>query len=232
MFATLRNVSCSLVLLLGISGAAQANVVLNTVGSLRFTDAKDMQGKHFHVHPIFLEAGRNYSFNMGSAHFDTFMILRNPFGQVVRVNDDGGPGLNSRFVFTPLVSGTFQLHATSFSPSATGAYHLRVDRSGGFLLNRQGDLSFNDPKVAGRHQKFFSVFLQANRQYVIEMNSPHFDTFLKLMKNGVVLRQNDDSGPGRNSRIVFTPSVSGPYTLIATSFLPGATGHFTVTIRD
>jgi hypothetical protein len=231
-----RTLTLAVAAVLATTGAARADVFWTNGGNLNFTDAKDAQGKHFHVHLIHLEAGKHYVFDMTSVNFDTFLRLKNPAGIVVVQNDDGGPGLNSRIAFRPLVSGMYRLIATSYSPGATGYYKVTASRfasPGGFVLNVHGDLNFSDPLQHGKHKKVHRVFLHAGREYVINMSSTNFDTFLKVTNDwGFVILQNDDGGPGRNSRIVFRPMNSRFYNIVATSFAPGATGEYHLTIRD
>ncbi len=236
MFGTIRNLALGIVVAVAVSSTAQASVILNTTGNLRFTDAKDIQGKHFHLHSVMLHAGKKYVIDMNSMHFDTFIRLKSPAGNVVAANDDSGPALNARIMFTAPATGMYRIVATSFSAGATGSYQLRATETvvpgGVVVMNVQGDLRFSDPSVGGKHQKVYNVMLHAGRSYVINMHSPHFDTFLKLKRSGLVLAQNDDGGPGRDSRIVFTPMMTGMFQVVATSYSAGATGHFSVNVRD
>lgn len=248
-----RSLALAVVALFGTAGVSGANVIFSAGGDLRFSDPRDAQNKHFHVHNVFLEAGKNYVLEMNSPHFDTILRLKTAFGIVVAQNDDGGAALNSRILFRPLATGLYRLVATSFSPNATGHYTVRVNREpgmggggmggggmggggmggGGIVLNVNGDLTFMDPMQGGKHKKVHRVFLQAGREYVINMRSPHFDTFLKVTNDfGLVLVQNDDGGAGLNSRVVFRPLASRFYNVVATSFSNGATGDYHLTIRD
>ncbi len=236
MFGTLRKLTLGIVVAVAVSSTAQASVILNTTGNLRFTDAKDVQGKHFHLHSVMLHAGKKYTFDMNSMHFDTFLRLKSPSGIVVAANDDSGPALNAKITFTAPATGMYRIVATSFSPAATGSYQLRVNEfvvpGSVVVMNVQGDLRFSDPSVAGKHQKVYNVMLHAGRSYVIKMHSAHFDTFVKLKRGMIVVAQNDDGGPGRDSRIFFTPMTTGMFQIVATSFSPGATGHFSLSVRD
>lgn len=61
---------------------------------------------------------------MSSSSFDTYLYLRDPAGNVVRSDDDGGGGTNSRISFTLPSSGTYTIEATSYGSYSTGAYSL------------------------------------------------------------------------------------------------------------
>jgi hypothetical protein len=63
------------------------------------------------------------------------------------------------------------------------------------------------------------------------MKSCQFDSYLYLEDtNGNVLAEDDDSGGNLNARIIFTPTYTGTYNVVATSFNAGATGAYTISI--
>jgi hypothetical protein len=99
------------------------------------------------------------------------------------------------------------------------------------LLTR---LDAGDP-VAGRRtrMKSYKVALQANTGYVISMNSRDFDSFLRLEDPaGKQVAEDDDSGGDLNSRIFYTPTQSGTFRVIATTFIEGETGSFQLTVQE
>jgi serine/threonine-protein kinase len=81
-------------------------------------------------------------------------------------------------------------------------------------------------------QQFHDQQSQAGKEYVIDMTSSAFDTYLKLLDpKGKLLAENDDIAPNNlNSRIIFTPKESGTYRIVATSFQERGRGAYTVTI--
>jgi hypothetical protein len=76
--------------------------------------------------------------------------------------------------------------------------------------------------------------MAAGKTYVIDMESPQFDTYLRLVDDkGKVLAENDDISPqNQNSRVVFTAPADGIYSIVATSFERRGTGVYTLTIRE
>src|SRR4051794_39676029 len=87
------------------------------------------------------------------------------------------------------------------------------------------------PHRPGCHEQLHKVNLQAGTTYVITMRSTQLDSYLYLENSsGQVLAQDDDGGGNHDARIIYTPSSSGSYTVVATSFRPGETGNYTVTI--
>lgn len=79
---------------------------------------------------IHLEAGRNYVFELrgagGNPLGDPLLELYSRQGGLLQFDDDGGPGLNSRMVFTPTLTGTYFLSANGYFNS-TGSYQLTAD---------------------------------------------------------------------------------------------------------
>lgn len=189
---------------------------------------------HRKVFLLNANAGNSYVLTMESGQFDTYLRVEDMSGQVLKVDDDSGKGLNARIVFQPNFSGTFRVIATSFAPDKTGNFDLKMGVLASPIAGQviHGALTFGDPVDPSGHRfDIHSHFLMAGKTYTIRMNSPTFDTFLKLRNSaGFVVAANDDGGPGLNSQITFTPPVSGMYQIVATSYKAGATGNYTVTI--
>jgi serine/threonine protein kinase len=103
------------------------------------------------------------------------------------------------------------------------------------LWQKTDKLAATDPLdtvVAKSRAKSYSVPLIAGKTYTIDMTSTDFDSYLRIEKaRGESLAVDDDSGGGLNARIVFTPTMGGLHTIIATSFNAGAEGTFTLSIR-
>lgn len=101
-------------------------------------------------------------------------------------------------------------------------------------VRTDGTLSLNDPMCpykAGTREHVIGVKLKAGQTYVIDLMSTAFDPYLYLEDNtGKRLRSNDDGGVGLNSRIVFTPTRSGTYRIVVSSYATNATGSFTLRV--
>ncbi|WP_156398218.1 kelch repeat-containing protein [Duganella sp. Root336D2] len=69
-------------------------------------------------------AGKVVTIAMSSSSFDTYLYLRDQAGNVVKSDDDGGGGTNSRISFSLPSTGTYTIEATSYGSNATGAYNL------------------------------------------------------------------------------------------------------------
>jgi hypothetical protein len=170
--------------------------------------------------------------------FDTYLRIEDSAGRSLAQDDDGGDGLNSRLTFRPTQNDTYRVIVTSCGPNAVGQFTLKIQPSlpEKLVLTAQGQLTRNDPfdKVRqGSHCKTYNVKLEAERNYVIDLQSAQFDAYLRLEDAaGNNLARDDDSGGGLNSRINFRPQQTGFYRVIATSLGNGSIGEFNLTVRQ
>jgi serine/threonine protein kinase/tetratricopeptide (TPR) repeat protein len=101
-----------------------------------------------------------------------------------------------------------------------------------------GTLAKDDPtdtfaKTLKSHHKVHAVPLEAGQPYLIDLRGT-FDTFLRVENSQKQpLLANDDVRPDDlNSRLVFIPPQKDTYRLVVTSFKPGATGPYTLSIQE
>ena len=87
-------------------------------------------------------------------------------------------------------------------------------------------------EIAGDHD-WFKVDLTAALPYVIQLDGTTLtDPFLRIYSPTLaLLASDDDSGPGLNSRLTFTPSGSGTYYIDAGGFNDGAAGSYAVSVN-
>ncbi len=97
----------------------------STSGTLAKTDCRSsVRAGSFYDNPTFpATAGTTYTITLSSAAFDAYLFLLNSAGGVLASNDDYN-GFNSRIVYRATTSGTLTIHATTYSPGATGAYSV------------------------------------------------------------------------------------------------------------
>ena len=114
------------------------------------------------------------------------------------------------------------------------------DSSGGVEYTESWDgscISEQDaeaPRTQGDfYSHYFTFEITADRPVSITLTSVK-DTFLYVLKgwgtDGDVVDFNDDYEGGTNSQIVFESLGEGQYTIEATTYYPGATGDFTLTV--
>jgi Ca2+-binding RTX toxin-like protein len=98
---------------------------------------------------VTLVAGQTYQFDLVSSSganplTDPYLELRNEFGAIQAIDDDGGPGLNSRITFTAATSGTYFLNATAFdNPGQTDVGDYTISFNNGTPQNPLNTLAWN-----------------------------------------------------------------------------------------
>lgn len=117
-----------------------------------------------------------------------------------------------------------------------GAIPITLDPDGRFRHDSQ--LTQLDPfnGRANRH-KLYSIRMEANRTYHIDMMSDQIDSYLILVDDTKAeIREDDDSGGGLNAHLVFTAPRAGVYQIQATH-CPGpnngiaTTGNYTLLVE-
>jgi tetratricopeptide (TPR) repeat protein len=105
-------------------------------------------------------------------------------------------------------------------------------------LQRRAAACFREDRLSGKltaekREQPHEVKLQAGKTYLLDLQSKHFDAFLRLEDDqGKKLAEDDDSGGGTNARIVFTATEAGSYRVIATSFRRAGLGDYTLLLRE
>jgi hypothetical protein len=127
---SMKYIACTALLALACLGAtppsAYATVIIN--GRLDILSPLNPMGLrsgcHYEVHRIRLTAGTTYVIHLDSIDFDPYLMLSG-FGVLIR-DDDSGGNLNARIIFTPDVTGTYNIYATTFARGVRGSYRLSV----------------------------------------------------------------------------------------------------------
>jgi hypothetical protein len=127
---SLKFLACAGLLALACLGAAPqtAHAIVVTDGMLDGSSPQNplglRPGCHYETHGVRLVAGVRYTIDMTSNAVDSYLILSG-FGVLIQ-DDDSGGNLNARIVFTPSVTGTYTIYATTFGSGARGTYRLSV----------------------------------------------------------------------------------------------------------
>ncbi len=170
-------------------------------------------------HTIKLKKGELYVIDMTSKNFDTFVLLKDPNGQLVGADDDNGEGLNSQMFHVPKVDGNFTILATSFSKNGRGAYKITIAG----VKDYKGKVF----KGVFKGQRVPHTFkMKAGTRYTINM-AGDFDTYLYLKDPaGNQVAANDDGGSRLNSRLQYSADKDGDYTIEAGSFGAGQGNYY------
>ena len=105
-----------------------AQVPFHIAGRLTLNDPLDRSraGSRCRIHRVRLEAGRAYVIDLHSPEFDAYLRIEDAAGNGLAEDDDGGPDLDARIVFTPARGGIYALVVTTFEADETGSYVLSV----------------------------------------------------------------------------------------------------------
>jgi serine protease Do len=83
----------------------------------------------------------------------------------------------------------------------------------------------------GAYCKVYTYQMTAGRTYTIELESQHFDAYLRLEDpQKALLVDDDDSGGDLNARVVYVAEKTGMHRIIVTSCDPGQLGDYVLRI--
>jgi len=192
---------------------------------------------------ITLTAKATYQFDLrGVTLGDAYLTLRNSTGGLLASDDDSGDGLNARFTYTPIATGTYYLDAQA-AGSGTGTYTLSTaliaaappaddhpgSAAGAPALELGGTRTGNIE--ASLDTDWFRVTLETGLMYRfrVEGSSAGGGTLAQPL----AVLYNDAGHPQLASgatvnEVVFTPTVRGSYYLVASGIGAGVTGTYTV----
>jgi hypothetical protein len=188
--------------------------------------------------------GRPYRFNLMTAEAeglaDPVLTLYDSNGEQVGYDDDGGTGFNSYLTFMSATGGTYFASVSAFENTGTGRYWLNVYDTdvGGHVATDENLDSAGDDRLSridmNGDEDYYRVALEAGQSYAITMSgegdSPLADPFLAVVgEDDQRVASDDDSGPGLDAQLRFTPEASGTYYIQA-SGLGGSIGWYQVSI--
>lgn len=110
---------------------------------------------------------------------------------------------------------------------------------GKVVFDQPGVLALNDPldptpelAEVGARMKTHQIRMEAGKAYVISLNSDAFDAYLRVESPaGQVLAEDDDGGDNLNARLVFRPTETAVFRVVATSW-DGRTGPFRLIVQE
>ena len=183
---------------------------------------------------------------------DTYLYLRSgdaTSGVALHENDDIESGNTNSRITATLDAGTYTIEATTYGAGETGSFTLTVSGLDGATApgtseceqalpasgtaNGAWSSDCNSNERDGSYARYYTFNLEEQSPVTIDLTST-VDTYLYLRSgdaiSGVALHENDDIESGNtNSRITATLD-AGTYTIEATTYSPGQTGSFTLTV--
>lgn len=248
----MRLAVAAITLMLGghAAHAAQPVAIGQTIsGTLAKGDSTLANGELTDTYTLSGRAGQRISIRMRSAEFDTYLMIRGP-GDFSEDNDDASSTDRDALLDVRLpADGTYRIIATSYE-AASGRYSLSVAPGGSGTSTAsssttrnpivpgqtvQGELGGGDIRLeSGEYQDIWRLSARRGERFVARLTSSAFDPYLVVRGAGDLSEDNDDDATARgshNSRIEFTAAADGEIRIGATSYKPGETGRYALTLE-
>ena len=222
--------------------ASESSDIATVHGRLSAKDGVRNNGSYTDRYTVTGEAGARLEVDLESGAIDCYLLLFDASGVIIAEDDDSGGSYDSHFVVDLPRAGTYVLVASSFSREE-GPYALYVRRSSG--PGRYEPLPIPSTVTTGFHApdlysparsswfRPWALELRAGVEVVIEMRSSEVDSLLILFDEaGTQLVENDDFGGSLDSRLVYRPTRSGLFFLVATTYgYTSSSGAFELTVE-
>lgn len=203
--------------------------------------------------------GQQLDLRLTSSAFDPYLMIEGPGLSEQNDDDPDGEGVNSRLVVTLPQDGDYTISATSFEPGEEGGYRLAVASAdgraapgrpsqnagveqgparhtagGGTLSIGEtvgGSLQSGDAQLStGEYVDTFTFRGQRGQRVAAELTSSAFDAYLMLTTPSGEQLDNDDAENGTDSRLETVLSEDGDYQVTVTSYEPGETGSYRLSV--
>ncbi len=150
-------------------------------------------------------------------------------------DDDSGAGNNAQ-IARELTPGTYYASVRHYSGSSTGDYRISVTRAA--EPSAPPTIQINGPAVQGsigtaNERNLYGFSVTAPGAYTIE-TAGNTDCVLRLFgpdSPTMLVAEDDDSGPGANSRIVANLE-PGTYVAEVRHYSPTGTGSYSISVRS
>jgi hypothetical protein len=232
------------------TGNAPPIAAQQLTGELAQGDSQLQSGEFTDTFPLQGVAGQQVEISLSSDQFDTYLALSGPGVQEYNDDDTANNTRNSRLVATLPASGQYTIHVTSYAAGEVGAYQLNIRPSqattasdalaGGDAQSFAAGQTMNGELAAGDTTLTSGEFIDtlrfqgtAGQRVVVDMQSTALDPYLILLAPSGAQEDNDDiSANDRNARIETTLAETGEYRIGATTYQPGETGAYVVTLQQ
>ncbi len=185
----------------------------------------------FRIHFVNLTEGKMYAIQMASSEFNSKLVLEDMNGNLLACDTDYFDDLCGCIAFRPPTTGSYRLIVSAKNP-VEGFYTVSV-REMPVLMNVVAELTPNDPVRNDAFMSVHEITLTAGRRYIIDLQSDEFDTFLKVLNpDGTIVAFADECGTMRNTRVIYMPTRTETYRIVATSYEPAVIGAFQLMVCE
>ncbi|MBH5321777.1 pre-peptidase C-terminal domain-containing protein [Aurantiacibacter sediminis] len=190
-------------------------------------------------------AGQRVRIALSSSQFDTVLRMTGP-GGFSEENDDAPSGgtLNSEIETVLPADGTYRLVVGAYGNQGSGPFRLAAmdpanPAPGGAAAIAMGQtitgtLRQNDQtSLTGQYVDYYAFTGRAGESVTFDLGAPEVDTVLSVYLPDGRQESNDDYNASESfdSRLSITLPTDGTYHVAASSFSPGETGEYSLTIR-
>lgn len=206
-------------------------------GSLVIGDRVLASGEYADTFHFDGRSGNRAVIDLRSADFDPYVLVRTPSGAQFD-NDDYGDG-RALVALELDEAGEYEVTVTSFSEGETGDYSLHIavenDAAAARRRDRNGELDLGDETLTtGEYVDTYRFQGWPGQHLSLDLESEDFDTYLILKDPHGGQVENDDadeSGREGHSHIEQDLVEAGVYSVLVTSYEPGATGTYRLAIH-
>ena len=244
----LRSLSALTLALLFVGAPAAQD---HHVGALEAGDETLSSGEYVDTYTVPADRGQWIEVVMTSDAIDPYLIMKPPSCTPGACDDqadnDDFFATGDAFLWVEAKeAGTWEILATSYAPGETGRYtvEVRVHDAGSLPTTpyttlgtegreEAGSLEEGDGTLrSGEYRDSFPFVARAGDRVAVDLTSSEFDTYLILQMPSGEQEDNDDWGDStEHSRIALTLPEDGMYTVLVTTYEPGESGRYELSIR-
>ncbi len=219
-------------------------------GRLATSDATLRTGEFIDAYTLDVRAGQRISVDLASSDFDTYVILTRPAGDQDDNDDCDGDTGRSCLDLVADVSGQWRVGVTSYRPGETGAYTVTATLGGadsprsqdaggvvpvalrGGARYESGALARGDGTLQSGEFRDMFTFEGTGGPVTVDLRGRGFDPYLIVRGADGEQSDNDDYEGALDRALVVVETERGQtYTATVTSYAPGETGDYDLTIQ-
>lgn len=218
------------------ASAVSSTGTRNESGELRSGDQTLDSGEYYDSYSFMGTAGEQVVIDLRSTEVDPYLILMAPSSESEQNDDFEGSAERSVISTTLEETGEYTVVVTTYAPNESGSYDLQITQGGGEtgVRSEQGALASGDETLSsGEYADVYRIQATPGQQLVATVSSSDFDTYLMVIGPDSDRKENDDlAGRPGESEVEMTLAESGEYRVVVTSYEPGETGNYSLSISQ
>ncbi len=206
-------------------------------GRLARGDTTLEEGQLFDVYEIALVEGQEFTVELSSVAFDTYLAITGPNNETY-FNDDAAvkvDGYLSKLTIPVVQSGTYSIGVSSYSAGEGGDYTVGIIQTDGVYDQVVSDaLDRNSRKYqSGQFFDDYQYTFEKGQKASVVLSSLEFDAYLIVISpSGEEVTNDDYEDQFGLARVDFDVKETGRYTIFATSYQEGESGAYHLAVSD